>query len=488
MKSIRNHRFWLIVILGIISIWGALGERTPFQNGLGWDGKNYATLTSNFEEMAMHKKIDSYQYQRIFTPVVIFYASEVLHIKLSVETIPYVFRVFNILLLAFTVWLFFNLCTHFSFRPQTEIIGFAALFFNYFVLKNTPYYPILTDVAGFWMGMMICYFFLKRKNTALFLSMLLGHFTFPLLLVTSIPLSWNIRNNSILNALQKTTGLKVWAITIIVCILSFTALVLWYPSILNPKYMMVLQVYGLPISIAWVIFYIWKSILSFNTGNTIEGIVDWKKILFTTLGLLAFLISANAMIARISIPEEGFTPQVFLFNIIQQSISEPFISLIAHTIYVGPAILLILLYFKDFTRTIKQQGDSAVGYFIIIALLCLGSESRQFVPYYPFMVLMLMLTLNAFTFSIKQVLLFCLLALVSSKCWFPINVPDIFSKYDFGNFPDQRYFMNQGPFMSEQSYLINFLIVSIMGCCIYLLFRNPVTSHTNLTDSTSPSL
>lgn len=488
MKLRLTHRFWLVAILSIISIWGALGERTPFNNGLGWDGKNYAFLTADFERMALNEEIDSYQYQRIFTPAVVFYAAKVLHVELSAENIPHVFRVFNLLLITCVVGLFFKLCSHFQFKPYTEVIGFTALFFNYFLLKNTPYYPILTDISGFWIGMVICYFFFKQQKTALLLSALLAHFTFPLVLLTSIPLIANIRNNGLLKWMRSSNTLRTLTLSGMVIILSLIALILLQPSILDPKYTVHIQLYALPVSILWVLFYQWKISMTFHTDEIIDGKIEWKLILIKTLAIIGFVLLANFVISQISIPEERFTPQVFLFNIIQQSISHPFISMVAHTIYFGPAVLLMLLFFKPFIRAIKQQGDSAVVYFIIIGLLCLGSESRQFVPYYPFLVLMLMLAINSFSFTRKQVVLFVLLSVLCSKCWFPINVPGIYSKYDFGNFPDQRYFMNHGPFMSEMSYIINLCITSLMGGCIYLLFRNAASSHTNLTDSASPSL
>ncbi|MES2560791.1 MAG: hypothetical protein V4590_13685 [Bacteroidota bacterium] len=482
-----THRFWLILTLSIISIWGALDERTPFNNGLGWDGKNYAYLTSTFEEMAVHKQIDSYQYQRIFTPVVVYYASQALHIPLSAENIPYVFRVFNLLLIACTVWLFFKLCSHYQLKSQTEVIGFSALFFNYFILKNTPYYPILTDISGFWIGFALCYFFLMRKKAALLLTAFLGHFTFPLVLLTSIPLHFDIRNNRILKWMQSSKMLGLITLLGMLLLFSLIALVLFLPSILDPHYTMHIQLYVLPVSILWVMIYLWKISMTFHSAENKEGAISWKYSLAMVLGIVGFIIVTNYAIAQISIPEDRFTPQVFVFNIVQQCISLPLISLISHTIYFGPAVLLMVVFFKQFIRTIKQQGDSAVVYFIIIAVLCLGSESRQFVPYYPFLVMMLMLALNSFSFSRYQVMLFVLLSLVSSKCWFKINVPGIFSKYDFGNFPDQRYFMHHGPFMSQTSYLINLGIVVILGLCCYFIFRKTETSHTNVTDSTIPS-
>lgn len=488
MKIRFTHRFWLVAVLSIMSIWGALSERTPFNNGLGWDGKNYAYLTSDFERMALHKEIDSYQYQRIFTPIVVFYLAKVLHIELSVENIPHVFRVFNLILIACVVGLFFKICSHFQFKPYTEVIGFTSLFFNYFILKNNPYYPILTDISGFWIGMVICYCFITHKKTVLFFSALLGHFTFPLILLTSIPLIANIRNNLLLKTMQSTNILRTLTALGMLAILSLIALILLQPSVLDPKYTMTIQLYALPVSILWVLFYIWKISMTFHAPGFINGTIHWKKILLKTMAIIGFILLTNYGISQISIPEDRFTPKVFLFNIIQQSISHPFISIIAHIIYFGPAVLLILFFFKPFTTAIKQQGDSAVFYFIIIGLLCLGSESRQFVPYYPFVVVMLMLAINSFSFTLKQVSLFVLLSILSSKCWLTINVPGIYSTYDFGNFPAQRYFMNHGPFMSETSYLINFGITIVMAGCVYLLFRRPESAQTNFTDSSLPSI
>ena len=92
----NSYRFLLIGILVAISIGGLFGEKIPVNNGTGWDGKHIAQLTIHFPELFASNLIDSYQYQRIFTPAVMYFTSRLLGYSLSNENIVQAYSFFNL--------------------------------------------------------------------------------------------------------------------------------------------------------------------------------------------------------------------------------------------------------------------------------------------------------------------------------------------------------------------------------------------------------
>lgn len=470
MVTFPLHRVALFTVLMLLTVAGFWFEKIPVNNHTGWDGKHYANLTIHFEELAAQHRIDSYQYQRILTPAVIFYTAKLSGITLNGDNIVQAFSAYNAILLLLCVLLFFHLSTFLKLSVPTEIIGFSCLFFNYVILKNTSYYPVLTDTTAFFFGFLLVYCFIRQKDTVLFLLTLLAQFCYPLLLVVSTPLVLGIRNNAISNRLQKFALYKVLAVILMLILLLGYFNILFVPNSILPKYTMELNRYLLPFSIAGVFLYIWKGFSAIgNVSTPTHTTLDFKTPIVKLITLFAFMFLCTYGISKISIPEDVFTPVVFINNVLQQSIDNPFVFFVAHCIYLGPGLLLILLLYKPFIQTLTKSGDSAILYFILALLFSIGSETRQFIHFYPFVIVILLITINSYRLSSRVAILFALCSLLVSKVWLPINRTDSFTQYLYGQFPDQYYFMNHGPFMSDASYLINAGVVVLELVIVWFL-------------------
>jgi hypothetical protein len=472
-RFVPLHRIILFSLLLILEGIGVTGEKIPVNNQTGWDGKHYANLTIHFEELAQQKQIDSYQYQRILTPAVIHYAAKIFGISLSPENIVRIFTIYNFGLILCAAILFFHLSTLLKLSPPTETVGFSILFLNFVTLKNTPYYPVLTDTTAFLMGLCLVYLFIRNKQTLLYLTVLVSQFCYPLMMVASFPLALNLKDNRFVAIFKKRSLFKIFAALIIGCIMIGFYLLVFVPNTLLPKYTMELNTNLLPASILLVGMYIWRGFAPLQSSPlTLNGQPKWLPVLGKVSGILFFWFCATVIINKISIPEEVFTPKVFVFNLLQQSIDNPLAFIVAHITYLGPGFILVIFFYKPFVNTIVSMGDSAIAYFLLMFCLSIGSETRQFIHFFPFITIVLAITLNTFQIGFKQAILFVLLSVVCSKCWFPINTPESFSDYNYMSFPNQRYFMNHGPFMSDQSYWINLLILVTTAAVVWLLFRD----------------
>jgi hypothetical protein len=124
-------------------------------------------------------------------------------------------------------------------------------------------------------------------------------------------------------------------------------------------------------------------------------------------------------------------------------------------VYFGPAILLMLLIWPRVSAAARELG---VGFVVFLTLgLCvsLNSESRVITQYIPGFALALSLALSRMPdlprWGWGATGIFCV---AFSKVWMSMSGPDRIFSGKFFEFPEQRYFMNFGPWMSLQTYLI----------------------------------
>ena len=65
---------------------------------------------------------------------------------------------------------FFKTSNTLRLNTTLEIIAFSAIFYNYPILKHLGYYPLQTNIFAFMLGIMIFYFFIKRKKWLIILT------------------------------------------------------------------------------------------------------------------------------------------------------------------------------------------------------------------------------------------------------------------------------------------------------------------------------
>ncbi len=464
-------RVLLIGLLTTIYCGNLFREHIHVNNGWGWDGKHYAYLTIHFEEMAGQKLIDSYQYQRILTPALIHYGCKWTGISLTESTVLSVYGYYHLIILIIGALLFFGWCNRLKLSTPVEIAGFSALFFNYFVLKNTPYYPILTDPTAFVMGILLMYWVTTQNTIGKWFMAFTGPFVFPLFQFVTLPLIVLPKGNRLMLSLQKFKLFTILKWTTSLLFLITAMLVVGFPNAVLPaKYQMVFNPWLIPFSLVCVMIYLWHLFRIFQTEPLVK---QEKSGSFLFLPLVIILVVwgiGKYIILHNSIPEEGFTPVVFGLNITQQTLDFPLSWVWAHLTYFGPAVIVLILWNRTFFHQLFKQQDGIILFAFISLLLMMGSESRQFIYCWPVWVWLSLPLFSTLNITMSRAIAFTILCLVQSKCWFPINVEGSFADYDYTQFPEQRYFMNHGPFMSDASYVINTLTAFATAFFVWLIF------------------
>ncbi|MBF0561021.1 MAG: hypothetical protein HQL37_03180, partial [Alphaproteobacteria bacterium] len=136
------------------------------------------------------------------------------------------------------------------------------------------------------------------------------------------------------------------------------------------------------------------------------------------------------------------------------------------TVFWGPAILLMVFYWRDVCVELRRLGPGAVAIVGITLLLGLATEPRFILGGYPFLVLALVLVLERLKPSRPFLYAFFALSILYAEFWLKLNIPPWkeWPLFDGGQeFPKQMMLMHLGMFMSMTSYFIHLPVVIISG-------------------------
>jgi hypothetical protein len=147
----------------------------------------------------------------------------------------------------------------------------------------------------------------------------------------------------------------------------------------------------------------------------------------------------------------------------------PLVFLVLHTVYYGPVFLLTILFWSDIRRAAGTLGLGLYALLLLYAGLGINSESRQMINVWSVLVTVLCVALERYSFPKRNYWLLFGLELVASRVWYRINTAPFYGS--ILEFPYQRYFMTQGPWVSEAMYFAQGATVTAGLILCYVLFR-----------------
>ncbi len=154
----------------------------------------------------------------------------------------------------------------------------------------------------------------------------------------------------------------------------------------------------------------------------------------------------------------------------------PGISLVAHIVYFGPGILLVILLWPKVADAARELGTGFVAMLGLGVCLSIFSESRTITAYIPAFILALILALARMGHLRKWGFVACAtLCVLFSKVWMQMAVTDRFFDGP-GLVPLQRYFMNFGPWFSPRSYLWQGLAILLASAILISWLYGPIHS------------
>lgn len=347
---------------------------------------------------------------------------------------------------------------------------------NFPILKFSMFNPILTDTMAFMLGTMLLYFFFESKRSKLLLVTIIGAFTFPPIIAEGLILYiFPFEKNNRVLFKFKDLIFPILSVLIYLFILCFFFFIL--P---DEKFQKV--IHRIPSGINYVLLVI--SILAicsyiyhtFSKLLSLEYFMAYfkkyfhnKMFWFRLLVAIIIILGVKVLTFRFASPDIGVNPIGFLSTVLISPLQNPFLFLLSHILYYGPILFLVIFYWKNVSDFCNFNGIALNLILIFCIFLSFQSESRMLICFLPLIILAITNYLNSIEIKKYSLIFFVLLSLCFSRIWFNIWGPNM--QGDYLEFPMQRYFMIQGPWMSDLSYYLQSLIVIICIIPFYIFVK-----------------
>ena len=474
----------MFLMLAAICVYSALwGELVPVGNGLGWDGASYGNWVKNFHV----SEIRPYYVQKLFPSALIHYALVLLKLPLVDATVIAAFTFYNLslILLACLVWILVANLLGISIRGKW--LGFAGLFVNFAILKEAFYYPVLTDIPAFALGLLALYFFLKNNVWAIFLITLVGAFTWPVIVCTGVlfllfprkPIEAVDTKGNLFSIMI--AGL----VTVIYCgsAVYFYFIRGWTTSGYGAENVIDSVVYlSLALSVVLLFRAIQVLLRNVSFKSLLLELRRFEPVRVILAALIVVIQVILILIPHVRAGESTGEPQMatmflLLMAIISLlSIAKPLITLVSHVVYFGPIVILLVFMWKAFSEEVRRHGVGLISVILLSVFVGMDPESRHSIGAFPVFVPFLVKATDRCRWRSNIYWIFGGTALLFSKVWFDINSASK-SATPLG-IALQSYFMNHGPWMSVYSYLLQGQIILVAVVLFYYLLKQQPSPET----------
>ena len=455
-----------------------VGERIPFNNGLGWDGAIYAKWARDFHQEAFETGIDAYRIQRILPAAITHYTLRALGMTLSDKHIINCFAAINIISITLVAMFWVRIADRLSISTRGKWLGSTALFLNYAVLKNTSFNPVLTDMPAYAVSAGMVWAYLAQRQLALFVLTAIGAFVWPTLIYIGAILILFPRDP----ARDEQAAPAPFHLNLIVSglLTLYIGLGIYYVlerlngpvfGFLEP----IAPVIRLSMAIALAYVFFGSRLLLDNAGLfDVRRWFSWSR-LGTFVALVAMVVTIKALQAALTDRPGYMAFSVYLLTVGVGTVAKPGVFLVAHVAYFGPWLLLTAMLWKPICRLIHQQG---VG--LILAVLAgflhgLDSESRHAIYLAPMLVPFLAKATDSLGWKTNSYVALAVVSAFASKVWLTIKGTFLDNAFLY---PDQLYWMQHGPFMSHAMYLAQGAAIMAVGVWIYMAYvRSGTAAH-----------
>lgn len=493
-KNNFKTRYIQIALLMVFATIGILlqifrNELVNVGNGFGWDGQVYGNVVLNYFNEVFKEGVDGYHIQRILPSSIVYAIMYIFKITFITNNVIILFTIYNTILILAACYIWGLIASELKLSTKGVWLGFIGLFINFPVLKLAFYYPVLTDTTALFLGILIIYYYLKNNNVGIFVTMILGSFTWASFFIISMPLfifKFKRERKLVLekkyNIYITIVGCLVWLSGALFLIVRFTKGKLGgFAEGRNSIMANSFETYCLPLGVILAVlflYYVMKNILNYeyifdmklllksiNTKNLIISIVAFT--------LIRFFIYSYIKILNVT---SAFSALGAITTVFNRGIRLPFIFGISQVVYYGPIMIITLIFWKKFCSIINEYGYGLLLYIIAGLILSLNSESRFIINIFPAFVIFTVKAIDELDFNKYYYYLLGIISVLYSKIWLLINANPIprLDVYDFEGLTQtswQRYFMNIGPWMSDKMYLIQTPVVVITFILIWWLIR-----------------
>jgi hypothetical protein len=460
-----GHRFEILTTLLAVNIClinVVFPETIPFFDGRGWDGVTYTNVAQHlsFDYLStLHKN----SITRIFPSTVIHLCLTLFNIPLTIPAVIHGFQFYNSVILILGSFFWGKIGEELALKTISQWLMCIGFFLNFCVAKFFFYYPTLTDQNTIFLGILLLFFYLKKKPLGVFITGLIGFFTWPYFYIGALFFLTFPRNRAaIVENAAPDRFVKPLALIIS---LSVLILAFFFHYLVGSFYPDLVQIIEplVPISFLSTGLLVYLAAFSLLGQKDLRSYKDdlqhlnLKWLLIGSVCLLVIKFIASHIGDNVETPTPIFSAVLVL--VFQISLVRPLNSIVSHFVYFGPIVILIIFFWKKTVRVVSGFGTGMVLYFLFYMIQFLViAESREVVSAFPIFLALAVKALDSIDWNYPKLVIFIVMSLLISRCWLPINGQNFYGPLT--EFPYQMYFMNFGPWMSNTMFLI------FLGCMV----------------------
>jgi hypothetical protein len=459
-----------ILVMGIISILATafFNEVIPVCGGFGFDGEFFGKIAQDYPAN-ITKTIDSKYFQRSLPSLIVYSVATVFNIATSKENIIILFSSYNLALLLICVTAWRRIVKLFELLPYVNWLGFAALFINFSSLKFPFFYPVLTDLTGFTLSVLLIPTLKTNNKVAVLLIMLLGAVTWPAIGYICVVIL--LFNNVEIVREERYNKINTFIAFLVAFMFAGLAgyLIYRHPHMrggwLEHTYIVKNGIIPSLMATFLVVFFsVQKLIKGVNFYSlAIFRAVDFK---YGVIGIVLFLaidVIGKFLSNKYNI-HSGYSIRMYLNDILIIGSRQPFCFILGHFVYFGPLFVICLLKWEKMCHIIHKMGWKM---FLIMAqflFFMMDSESRHIIGYIPFLTIILVQLFSAYPGN-QFLITVLVLSFVFSKSWAPMRT------FPFSDWME-NYTMNFGCYFSDAIYIFYLVIFSVIAFIFHKLLQN----------------
>lgn len=488
LKQILDHNWFFPIILLNYGLFNILfAEKFPANNGFGTDGYVYQTLITHFNHSFF---FDSFYIHRIFPSFLIRNFLLTFSMELSPQNIFYGFEVLSLMSLVISAYFIKKILKFLNIHLKNQMLAFCLLYVNFALMKWPFYFPAMTDSVAFALSIILLYCYLKQNVPGLVIVTFLAAFTWPMAYYQGLLLIAFPYQRVSFIPLTQTWKIVIYLVSVMLFLSAFVFVIIINKGDTNLIYVPKIDRDLLPYSVVFLlIFYLGYAKLFFNAD------LFNLKLFFRSLNFMRILTACGTfilitlLISFLKVPSTTiYKMSTVLENPIIHSSVRPLLTLVSHFTFYGIFLCVLLFFWNSVTKTISQSGWGLVGAFALnLYLFGIMPESRMLFNLFPWLAIFLIFAINKFSFSKAFYITVSCLCIIASKIWLLI---DFENDYAQGNvidrngsmdFPNQRFYMNIGPWMSEKAFYIHGagLLVSLV-ILFFLLYRINISNQNKI--------
>ena len=468
-------------------------ERIGVNGGQGWDGMSYVQWAGDFPGRVLHEGLTRYHSQRVLPSAVIWSALKLARIAPDAPHVIRAFQWLDALLLVASAWLWARTAMRLNLSRVAGWVGYVALFGAFANAKHALYYPALTDVAAFALGMLALWAFVAGRPVVLWLAGIAAAITWPalppliaVLLVLPRP-GAPVADAPIAPRIRRVVA----ALVGLACGVAFAGVALHYlhhpvGGVGDDKFaawvrrdLLVITLPLLVFSIAVALYTLLAPAALWNVRAYVLALPR-RRLIASVVAVGALFALRAVWIAKVGTHGEGPSTAQFFCEHTLSAIRGPLWGPVHSVVYWGPIVIVAALFWRRVAATAVAWGPGAVIAVALVVAFASGANSRQWNHLAPFFVAATVVATEEL-WTVRRAVMFGGLALAWSKVWLTLGYDE---PLEFWEFPNQRYFMNQGPYASDAMYLVHLTAVAVTALALYLLLRRASTNR-RLIDSPS---